>query len=101
LHIDGPRDAAQNVHAINLALKPDEHTFHRGFYGEGGVCARGVVAYRKELAHDTMPWMISKRKTGIWMDEQYFGMVAPVPGATVISDRPSELQSQQQKGKQQ
>jgi hypothetical protein len=41
-----------------------------------------------------------KNKTGIWMDEQYFGTaVAPVPGAQRrTSDPPSELRKSAKKG---
>jgi hypothetical protein len=41
-----------------------------------------------------------KKKTGIWMDEQYFGTaVAPVPGAQRrTSDPPSELRKSAKKG---
>jgi hypothetical protein len=56
----------------------------------------------KQLQGDKMEAMLNdlKKKTGIWMDEKYFGTaVAPVPGAQRSnSNPPSQLQKSANKG---
>ena len=56
----------------------------------------------KQLQGDKMQAMLNdlKKKTGIWMDQEYFGTeVAPVPGAQRRnSNPPSQLQKSAQKG---
>jgi hypothetical protein len=56
----------------------------------------------KQLQGDKMQAMLNdlKKKTGIWMDQEYFGTeVAPVPGVQRrTSNPPSQLQKSAKKG---
>jgi hypothetical protein len=58
-------------------------------------------AIEKELQGHKMEALLDdlKKKSGIWMDEQYFGTaVAPVPGAQRVSNPPSVLRKSAKKG---